>query len=60
MITKEISLFLLQWRSLKNPSELKTDPSLVSSSVINIYDLVQNFASQRQMPWPPPPPLVKG
>ena len=50
MITKEISLFLLQWRSPKNPSELKTNPSFVSSSVINIYDLVQNFASQRQMP----------
>ena len=50
MITKEISLFLLQWRSLKNPSELKTNPSFVSSSVSNIYDLVQNFAGQRQMP----------
>ena len=50
MITKEISLFLLQWSSLKNPSELKTNPIFVSSSVINIYDLVQNFAGQRQIP----------
>ena len=47
MITKEISLFLLQWRNPNNPSELKTNPSFESSSVINMYELVQNFAKDK-------------
>ena len=47
---KEIFTVLITIRSFKNPLEFKTSAIFVSSSVSNMYDLVQNFASQRQMP----------
>ena len=40
------SQFFLQWRSLKNFSELKTNASFRSSPVSNMYDVFQNFAIQ--------------